>query len=419
MKILFVSMTPFENNASATIRNKTLIKGLSKLGHDIDVITLKPDENSINYDNSMNDVSQFITDYYYIDIHPLYYKLMAKKNIIDFSSISYTKNINKKRTIMSTTRNFIKRIYDKTKIFDAQKFNVSGISKIDIDYSKYDTIISSSDPKSSHLIVKRIFKENKNCNAKWIQYWGDPMYNDITRINDWRSALVKYYEKKLLSEADRIVYVSPLTLKIQQSTFKEFSHKMDYAHQSITDIYSNENNILISEERKIKVGYFGAYNSRVRNIMPLYNAAIGSDFDLIICGSSDITIKNRENILIKDMLSYEETKKLENESDILVCICNLRGTQIPGKIYYSAGYMKPIIIILDGEYKEYLRDYFKNFDRYILCENEENSIKEAISRAKLQLNKKYFNVIDQLKPKYMAKKILGNYYKYTRGEAND
>ena len=81
--------------------------------------------------------------------------------------------------------------------------------------------------------------------------------------------------------------------------------------------------------------------------------------------------------------------------------------------------MKPIIIILDGEYKEYLRDYFKYFDIYILCENEENSIKEAISRAKLQLNKKYFNVIDQLKPKYMAKKILGNYYKYTRGEAND
>lgn len=357
----------------------------------------------------MNDVDQLITDYYYIDIHPLYQKLMAKKSNLQASSINNVNNINKKKSILNRGRNLIKSIYDKIKIFDAQKLNVGGVSKIEIDYNKYDVIISSSDPKSSHLIVKKILEENRDCQAKWIQYWGDPMFNDITRVNDWRNMLVKYKEKRLLFEADRIVYVSPLTLKFQQKTFKEISNKMDYAHQSITEIDCYRSNKLINEEKNIKVGYFGAYNSKVRNIMPLYNSAIGSKFNLNICGTTDIILENTENILVKSMISYEETKKMENESDILVCICNLKGTQIPGKIYYSAGHMKPIIIILDGEHKDYLRDYFNKFDRYILCENEENSIKGAIEKAKDQLRYKEFKIVEELTPKYMAKKVLGNF----------
>ena len=44
MKILFVSMVPLEYNTSATIQNKGIIRGLSALGHDIDIMTLRPDE---------------------------------------------------------------------------------------------------------------------------------------------------------------------------------------------------------------------------------------------------------------------------------------------------------------------------------------------------------------------------------------
>ena len=59
MRILFVTMVPFENNASATIRNKGIVKGLSELGHVVDIMTMKPNETAINYDDSINDINNF------------------------------------------------------------------------------------------------------------------------------------------------------------------------------------------------------------------------------------------------------------------------------------------------------------------------------------------------------------------------
>lgn len=409
MKILFVSMVAFENNTSATIQNKGIIRGLSEIGHDIDIMTLRPDQSSISFDDTMNDISGLINKAYYIDINSKYAKLMAKKQkSSDGISVKHEKSSILK-LILRKGRNILKKIYDNISIFDAQKVNVKGVSKLDVDYDKYDIIISASDPKSSHLIVDKILRDNKPCKAKWIQYWGDPMLNDITRKSDWRDGLVKYYEKKLIQKADRVIYASPLTLNIQKKTFPDFAFKMDYANQSFTNMNSDRISIGKKEKEVIKIGYFGAYNSKIRNIMPLYNVAKESDFILNICGGSDIVLKNTENVLIEGRLPYKEIIEKEKKSDILVCICNLKGTQIPGKIYYSASYMKPIIIILDGEYKEYLRDYFNKFDRFILCENEENSIKGAIEKAKDQLRYKEFKIVEELTPKYMAKKVLGNF----------
>jgi hypothetical protein len=408
MNILFISMIPFESNASATIRNKSLIKGLVNLGHSVDTMTMKPLENSINYDNTMNDISSLVGNSYYINANPIYNKFMAKKGNINLIS-NIQKNSNKKgRNIIRKFRHIIKNIFDNTSVFDAQKLNVNGVSEIKINYCMYDVIISSSDPKSSHLLARRIFKENKTCKAKWVQYWGDPMLNDITRKCDWRNGLVRYHEGKLLSKADRVIYVSPLTLNEQKGTFKEFSYKMDFANQSVANFYNNIYNKNNNKDETIKVGYFGAYYSTVRNIMPLYNSVRASNFVLNICGESDIALDSMENILIEKKLSYKEVVKREEDSDIIVCICNLKGAQIPGKIYYSAGYAKPIIIILDGEHKNYLRSYFNMFNRFILCDNEENSVKEAIEIAISQLKNKDFNIPEQLKPEYVAKKVLGD-----------
>lgn len=400
MDILFISMIAFENNASATIRNKSLIKGLSELGHSVDTLTLSPDEVSISYDKSMNDIEQLVRNFYYIDINPLYRKLMAKKVISNKSSKN---NRNILKFLLGRSRSYIKKIFDKTTIFDAQKFNVKGVSKVKIDYDKYDVIISSSDPKSSHLIAKKIYKENKNCHSKWIQYWGDPMYNDITREDDWRNMIFKIQEYKLLKKADKVVYVSPLTLKLQKSTYPGCSKKMSYASQAYIDNYIAKD---IEMTNKIQIAYFGAYISKIRNIMPLYNAAKTNKFLLNIGGASDIELEETDNIKIEGKLSYEDVRKKETQSDVLVCICNLKGTQIPGKIYYSAGYNKPIIIILDGEYKNELKRHFESFNRYILCDNNEESIIKAINKAKKQINNVDLNGIKGLESRYIAKKIL-------------
>ena len=405
MNVLVVTMFPFEYNTSATIQNKGIVRGLVALGNNVDTLTLEPLQTSASYDDSMNDIVKLINNAYYFKPDKTYERLMAKKaNAVGGSR---TRNANVLKTIAGTGRSFIKHIFDSVSIFDAQKANVKHVSDVKIDYSKYDVIISSSDPKSSHLIVDRIFRKNPGLNSKWIQYWGDPMFHDITRKSDWRDGIVKYHERRLISKADRVIYASPLTLQKQKDTFPEFSHKMDYASQ----VYAGEFGSLLSssdEQRKpISVGYFGAYLSTVRNIIPLYRSAQGADFMLTICGGTDLSLSSTDNVRIMNAVSYNESVRLEQDSDILVCICNLRGTQIPGKIYYYTAYRKPIIVVLDGEFKDELRTYFASFKRFILCDNNEKSIRVAIAEAETQVGRPHYELVDQLKPEYMAKKILG------------
>ena len=277
---------------------------------------------------------------------------------------------------------------------------------MELDYGIYDIIISASDPKSSHLIVEKIFMKNSSIKAKWVQYWGDPMFNDITRKRDWRDSLVKYTEKKLLQEADKIVYASPLTLKIQKDTYPYFARKMDYANQVFLNIISTGNKPKSRGLNKIQFGYFGTYYSKYRNIICLYNAALHSEYNLNICGPSDLKLESTNNIKVYGMVPYNEATRMEENSDILVTICNSSGTQIPGKIYYCSGYNKPIIVILDGEHKEELKDYFETFNRYILCDNDSDSILKAfeIATNELQINERIFN--KQLTPRYIGSKIL-------------
>ncbi|WP_346920347.1 hypothetical protein [Clostridium sp. UBA7339] len=409
MKVLFVSMVAFENNTSATIQNKGIVKGLSAIGHDIDIMTLRPNQNTISYDDTINDINKVVRHSYYIDIDIMYTMLMAKKQ--NTKEGSYTKP--KKGLIKSgliICRSLIKKVYINTSIFDAQKVNVKGVSKLKIDYNEYDVIMSASDPKSSHLIVERIYKENKNCKAKWIQYWGDPMLNDITRSNDWRNRLVKYHENKLIAKADRVIYASPLTLKKQKETFMKLYFKMDYASQAYAEVDNEEySRAEIRPNNNISIGYFGAYYSTIRNIVPLYNTARTCEVKLNICGPSDIKLQSTDNISVQEMVAYKKALQMEQESDILVCICNSRGTQIPGKIYYCTSYNKPIIVILDGEYKQELRVYLESFKRFILCENYEEDIKKAIQAAKKQLGTNDYHISEQLTPEYMGRKILGEF----------
>lgn len=113
--------------------------------------------------------------------------------------------------------------------------------------------------------------------------------------------------------------------------------------------------------------------------MPLYNAVNGTPHELEICGSSDFNISDTANIKIFGKISFKEVNDRERERDVLVCICNKHGTQIPGKAYHYAMTDKYILMIVDGEHKEELKRYFGNYNRYIICENNEKSIRAALT----------------------------------------
>ena len=126
-------------------------------------------------------------------------------------------------------------------------------------------------------------------------------------------------------------------------------------------------------------------------------------------GSGNIKASVNHNVeIIRNRLPLIEVRKIEKSTDIFFVMTNRKGTQIPAKIYYLAGYIQKLIIVaVDGENKEELKEFLQRFNRYIICENEANEIKNAIAKALDLVNKNVrFELTKELMPENMVERIL-------------
>ena len=384
MKILYVVSRPLEINTSASIRSRAIIDGLLELGHEVDLITTQPDKNHTHYDNSILNKR----------IHTLYLELRGVQRLA---------KIGRKYKYIKSLRKFVYNLMSRYNIYD----NLSGItryaSKLNIDDDMYDLIISSSDPKSSHLFVSKMIERGLIRNTPWIQIWGDPFLSDITRRNRILDPIIKKEENKLISRATKVVYVSKLTLEEQKKLYHKHVEKMFYSPIPYVkkEIYPIDS----LPEESLTFLYCGDYYSNVRNIKPLYEAIKNSENKLIICGNTNIKLESTERIKIYPRVNFEKTKEFESSCDVLVHLSNLTGTQIPGKIYQYSGTNKLILFILDGQ-QENLQEIFGGYKRYIFCKNNTKDISETL----LQIKNGIFNdtrfIVEEFSPKNIAKEII-------------
>lgn len=390
MKILFVTSTPLEYSSSANLRNLALIKGFIEDGHIVSILSARPDINSLYYDDSLLSVE--IKNKYYLEIGKLHSHFTTKKE----------KEKSLINMIVKKIKKIIGKIYNSFLIYDPRKGLVQKVKDLCINES-FDYIISSSDPKSSHLLVEELINQNGVICKKWIQYWGDPFVNDINRKGILPYKYIKAEEERILNKADEVVYVSPFTLNEQSEMFYEIKHKFKFIPVPFMNkIYYEVDD---DKNKTYTIGYFGDYYSSDRDITHLYNVVKESEYKLNIFGYSDISLVNTNGISVNGRTKYEVIKKYEQNSDLLVCLCNKNGTQIPGKIYHYAASNKPILIILDGNYVEEMKNYFESFDRYYLCENNEESISTAIEYAKK--SNRTFEPSPFFEPQKIAKLFLG------------
>lgn len=389
-KILVVTTRPLEANDSSSIRKISTIKSLVDAGTNVTVVSTEIPKNSPYYNN-------------FIDIGNV--KRVTLKTGI-FYNLGVTKSSdNSSKKSIRRIKLIARNMYYSINIFDPLKKCIRYIDTIKCKLDrKYDIIISISDPKSSHILALTLLKKQITSCNKYIQIWGDPMYLDITNKSLLPKFIIKKKEQKLLKKPDKIFYVSPLTMEEEKKLFPKYANKMDVLFPT----YQNEH--IYEPVLKIKkIGYFGDYNSDIRDIKPLYNAIKNSNYELIICGNSDLKLESTKNIKVNERVPFEKVKELEREVDLLVHISNRVGTQIPGKIYQYMGTNKPILFILDGP-KELLMEIFKPFNRVIFCENYERDILKSIER----FNGGNVNV--ELKPvkkfssESCAKKILEEIY---------
>lgn len=350
--LLYITNYPLDSNASAAIRNKAIIEGLIQCGYNVYTLTREPVT-----DVKIKDVKQF-----YFRNKSLAYNIAHSVKM-------------KKNSVIWKLRVSIAKVLETLNLYDNQRILLKNLEDIDLGELQFDIVISSSDSKVSHIIAERLIEIRKLRTNCWVQYWGDPFYDDINRNSIIPSLLIKREEERVLNLANYIFYTSPFTLSKQQKIFPKSAHKMHFIPTPyIKKRYYNNCN-----DDKFIVGYYGSYFTKDRNVIPLYSAARDlKDINFQFIGCTDAKLESDNNISIKWQVSYNEILEYEEKCNILICLANKQGsTQIPGKLYHYAATNKPILFIYEKGSEE-IAEFFKQFNRYYICENTQEEIKKEI-----------------------------------------
>lgn len=361
MKILCVSGS---NNVleSNNLLNATIFYGLKEKGYHLDLVTVDYDSFTQNKETN----NKFFNHIFYVKGTKRGFQWLKKTKL---------------RMVYLLWENIIG-----DSIFRPYKINSLKNNNFNC---KYDLIISFCPSPLSAILAEDIIKFSNLNYLKYFQYWSDPLSIGMLDCID-KLPLKRFFhniiEKKVLKRADEIIYCSPILCRLQKELYPEFASKMRWSDVS----YLNRDKYDIKNKKgKIKLGYFGAFSKNIRNITPLLNTIRELDnLELIVRGDSNIKFNKKEflNVDIEyERITYKEVEKLERECDILICIGNISGVQIPGKVFYYSNYEKPIIYIGDGLFNGEISNYLKEFDRYLICENNVTSIKNIIKKAILEL----------------------------------
>lgn len=370
MKILVIIGDCILTNSSANLCHAAYIQGLVNAGHSVTL--LSADGRDYTLDQSVV-IPPEVVQYTYYGVS-LYEKLSLRKRAATVAaeiSSPATRTAHGASDVKRKLKNLIRSLYGPHGIYapfvrKAQRFK-SG--------EEFDNILSISTPPSSHLLAHNLLKSGHIKGKHWIQIWEDPWHNDVYGFQNSNS--IRREEQRLLSFAEKVCYVSPLTLKYQQEKYPESAHKM---YWQPLPFYYKADPVHAGSFDQNHYGYFGDYAPAARNLAPFIEAAKVSTIEVNICGNPCNLFPATEQIHIRPRLPLSELKPIEDSTNVLIFLCNRKGGQIPGKIYQYSATNKTILFILDGtlEEQKVLREFFGQFHRYVFCQNTVEDITRAI-----------------------------------------
>ena len=375
MKVLVINGACIQTNSSANLCHLAYIRGLLEAGHKVTL--LSADGKDYKVDPAMMIPEQVIQ--YTIYGVSLYEKLSMKKNE---SAVSVSAGSGTAAT--SVSHGVIHKAVERVKSFVLSLYGVHGIYATFVRKAQkfrseenFDLIISISTPVTSHLLTHNLLKSGNIRGKHWIQIWEDPWYSDAYGFNSKEQ--IRREEQRLLSFAEKVCYVSPLTLENQKRLYPESAQKMFW--QPLPFYYKSEAGSEPSAGHN-RYGYFGDYIPAARDLNPFYEAAKETGIEVNICGNPCNLFQSTTQIHIHPRLPLNELKPIEDSTNVLIFLCNRKGGQIPGKIYQYSATNKTILFIMDGTEEEQLvlKEYFGKFNRYVFCQNAVADIARAIGR---------------------------------------
>ena len=376
MEILVITGCNLRYNFSAGLSHNAFIHGFCKLGYNVDVLCFSDENIEIDKNIQLPPIRNMYT---YNGVS-LYEKLSPRNRETTQNKSDIQNEETKaetKKFVQSLKENIKKRI---RLMYGVYRMSIVWYRRAKRFKSsiKYDYVVSMSDPAVSHKLASYLLSNKRITANKWIQLWEDPWCDSYYGEKEINIPCMRE-EDKLLRSAQEVVYVTPLTLARQQNIFPEYRDKMRWC--PLAAYYKTEvmDYSMFTENH---YGYFGDYFPDVRDLRPFYNVAVNRGLSVDICGSpSDLFLSNGK-VRILPRLPLGELKKHEDQANIVICLFNIGGGQVPGKIYQLAATNKTVLAILDGSNveKKTLIDYFGKYNRFVFCENNEQSISEAIDK---------------------------------------
>lgn len=413
MKVLYITGACLDNNTSANMSHNAFVKGLLDNGAELDIIMAS--DSWGKRDNVFK--RQEGANYYVYGSVSLQERLRRlgrrlfrytdADSASGHASSSDVFNPAGGISVRSSLRNIVKGVFN-------QLFKSDPVYPLHRTWLRnavhfrqeleYDLVVSNSSPSAGHRLVVDLTDKKRIKYKRWVQIWEDPWYYDLY---SQKSERVLAEEHSLLRRAQEILYVSPLTLKYQKECFADCAEKMGVIPLPAFSL----SEIAEKKSEEFSFGYFGDYYSSVRNIQPFYDALNESKIRGYIYGDSDLQLKSTDEISVSGRVTLDILREIQDRTSVLVHLSNLRGGQIPGKIYHYSATTKPILFILDGtdEEKTILKYYFSRFKRYQFCDNNKEEIMKAIRSFK-EREEDVYHSVTSFTPKSVTRQIINNSY---------
>lgn len=386
-RILYISYFAPPLGGARSIRLTYFVKYLTRMGWDIDILTIKPSRGYQSYDKSLaEDIPenvQIIRTYPGL-LHNVVNRKQRYKDTVDFGEAG-TRRSYLRRFAKSLERNLI--LPDR--VVDWLPFAVSKGRRL-IKERDYQLIFSSAFPFTDHLIGYALKSKAK---IPWVVDYGDPWaYRLEAKRSRFAFALDRRMETSVLRRADAVIVATRTTKELYQGKYSFLDHKKVHVLPSGYERAHFQGSQRNKQKGGLRLVHTGAIYGIRGATQPFFEGLkialmeapeVERDLTFTMAGKmwrkefADPSLAR----FVKSIgfIDFKETISIMRDASILVIWGNRGGLQIPSKIYQYIGARRPILAIL-GDNKDPLREVLKGLNRAIIVKNETHEIADALTK---------------------------------------
>ncbi len=336
-------------NAVGGLRAYAIARNLDASKYNIVVITSKPNKDIANLDAKKDLLSNTQEE--------------QVKLLQIGSYIGNTQNQNSKSS-KNTIKSFVYKVGKNLIYPDKGVFWSYEVRKY-LSYNKdiveqADIILSTSPVVSSHNIAR--FIKSKNPKVKWIADFRDFYYiENIENDKNVKSLFHKRLERKIVEEADELVFVTETMLKSYKNNYFSQKNKMKAIYNGFDGSLESQS-YNFSKNKKVSFFYAGSFYDGLRSPIPLLKL-LDKAFENDILSKSEVVVRIAGNIdenTKADIKRYSSAQCIEylgfisreealtymhNSTFLWLIVANIKShyQTVPAKIFEYIAARRPII----------------------------------------------------------------------------